>query len=182
MRVIETDLAGVRVLEPVVHRDDRGFFLESFRADRLDELGISDTFVQDNHSRSAARTLRGLHWQWRRPQAKLIRVVAGAIFDVVVDIRRKSPTFGRWIGVNLTSTDFRQLYVPVGFAHGFATLTDRCEVQYKQTGFYDPKAEGGIAWNDSEVAIQWPYTSPTLSAKDQRQQTLVEYRREPAFR
>jgi dTDP-4-dehydrorhamnose 3,5-epimerase len=166
MRVIETDLAGVRVLEPVVHRDDRGFFLESFRADRLDALGISDTFVQDNHSRSVARTLRGLHWQWRRPQAKLIRVVAGAIFDVVVDIRRKSPTFGRWIGVNLTSTDFRQLYVPVGFAHGFCVLSETADLEYKCSDYYDPSGEAGLRWDDPTVGIVWPVRDPVLSRRD----------------
>ena len=116
------------------------------------------------------------------PVAKLVRCTSGRILDVAIDLRVSSPTFGKWFGIELTTENKTLLYVPVGFAHGFATLTDRCEVQYKQTGFYDPKAEGGIAWNDSEVAIQWPYTSPLLSAKDQRQQTLMEYRRDPAFR
>ena len=155
MRVIETALPEVRVLEPTVHRDDRGFFLESFRADRLEAVGISETFVQDNHSRSIARTLRGLHWQWRRPQAKLIRVVAGAIFDVVVDIRRRSPGFGRWVGVNLSSDDFRQLYVPIGFAHGFCVLTETADIEYKCSDYYDPAGEAGLRWDDPAVGINW---------------------------
>lgn len=166
MRVIETALSGVRVLEPIVHRDDRGFFLESFRADRLAALGISETFVQDNHSRSVARTLRGLHWQWRRPQAKLIRVVDGAIFDVVVDIRRRSPSFGRWVGVNLSSADFRQLYVPIGFAHGFCVLSETADIEYKCSDYYDPSGEAGLRWDDPAVGIDWPVSDPILSRRD----------------
>jgi dTDP-4-dehydrorhamnose 3,5-epimerase len=168
MRVIETALPEVRVLEPTVHRDDRGFFLESFRADRLEAVGISETFVQDNHSRSIARTLRGLHWQWRRPQAKLIRVVAGAIFDVVVDIRRRSPGFGRWVGVNLSSDDFRQLYVPIGFAHGFCVLTETADIEYKCSDYYDPAGEAGLRWDDPAVGINWPVNEPILSSRDAR--------------
>jgi dTDP-4-dehydrorhamnose 3,5-epimerase len=168
MRVIETALPEVRVLEPTVHRDNRGFFLESFRADRLEAVGISEMFVQDNHSRSVARTLRGLHWQWRRPQAKLIRVVAGAIFDVVVDIRRRSPSFGRWVGVNLSSDDFRQLYVPIGFAHGFCVLTDTADIEYKCSDYYDPAGEAGLRWDDPAVGIDWPVNEPILSSRDLR--------------
>jgi dTDP-4-dehydrorhamnose 3,5-epimerase len=168
MRVIETALPEVRVLEPTVHRDNRGFFLESFRADRLEAVGISEMFVQDNHSRSVARTLRGLHWQWRRPQAKLIRVVAGAIFDVVVDIRRRSPSFGRWVGVNLSSDDFRQLYVPIGFAHGFCVLTDTADIEYKCSDYYDPAGEAGLRWDDPAVGIDWPVNEPVLSSRDLR--------------
>ena len=168
MRVLETALPEVRVLEPTVHRDDRGFFLESFRADRLEAVGISETFVQDNHSRSIARTLRGLHWQWRRPQAKLIRVVAGAIFDVVVDIRRRSPGFGRWVGVNLSSDDFRQLYVPIGFAHGFCVLTETADIEYKCSDYYDPAGEAGLRWDDPVVGINWPVNEPILSSRDAR--------------
>jgi dTDP-4-dehydrorhamnose 3,5-epimerase len=166
MRVIETALSGVRVLEPVVHRDDRGFFLESFRADRLAALGIPETFVQDNHSRSVARTLRGLHWQWRRPQAKLIRVLEGAIFDVVVDIRRQSPSFGRWVGVNLSSSDFHQLYMPIGFAHGFCVLSKTADIEYKCSDYYDPAGEAGLRWDDPAVGIEWPVRDPILSRRD----------------
>jgi dTDP-4-dehydrorhamnose 3,5-epimerase len=166
MRVIETALPEVRVLEPIVLRDNRGFFLESFRADRLEAVGISETFVQDNHSRSVVRTLRGLHWQWRRPQAKLIRVVAGAIFDVVVDIRRRSPSFGRWVGVNLASDDFRQLYVPIGFAHGFCVLSETADIEYKCSDYYDPAGEAGLRWDDPAVGINWPVNEPILSSRD----------------
>src|SRR4029453_8629690 len=168
MRVIETALPEVRVLEPTVHRDNRGFFLESFRADRLEAVGISEMFIQDNHSRSVARTLRGLHWQWRRPQAKLIRVVAGAIFDVVVDIRRRSPSFGRWVGVNLSSDDFRQLYVPIGFAHGFCVLPDTADIEYKCSDYYDPAGEAGLRWDDPAVGMDWPVNEPIFSTRASR--------------
>ena len=166
MRAVDTALSGVRLLEPAVHRDDRGFFLESFRVDRLAALGIGATFVQDNHSRSVARTLRGLHWQWRRPQAKLIRVIEGAIFDVAVDIRRGSPTFGRWIGVNLSADDFRQLYVPVGFAHGFCVLSATAQIEYKCSDYYDPAGEAGLSWDDPALGIEWPVQDPILSPLD----------------
>jgi len=166
MRVIETALPEIRMLEPVVHRDGRGFFLESFRADQLATCGIAETFVQDNHSRSAAGTLRGLHWQWRRPQAKLIRVIAGAIFDVVVDIRRGSPNLGRWVGVHLSSDDFRQLYVPAGFAHGFCVLSETADVEYKCSDYYDPAGEAGVPWDDPAVGIEWPISAPNLSRRD----------------
>jgi dTDP-4-dehydrorhamnose 3,5-epimerase len=166
MRVVETALSGVRVLEPIVHRDARGFFLESYRVDRLAAIGISGGFVQDNHSRSVAGTLRGLHWQWRRPQAKLIRVVAGAIFDVVVDIRRQSPSFGRWVGVNLSGDNFRQLYVPLGFAHGFCVLSETADIEYKCSDYYDPAGEAGLRWDDPFVGIEWPISDPILSPRD----------------
>ena len=154
------------MLEPVVHRDGRGFFLEAFRADQLAACGIRETFVQHNHSRSVVGTLRGLHWQWRRPQAKLIRVIAGAIFDVAVDIRRGSPNLGRWVGVTLSADDFRQLYVPAGFAHGFCVLSDTADVEYKCTDYYDPAGEGGLPWNDPTVGIEWPIDVPILSRRD----------------
>jgi dTDP-4-dehydrorhamnose 3,5-epimerase len=166
MRVSDTTLPGVRVLEPTVYRDDRGFFLETFRADGLATLGIDVTFVQDNHSRSVQRTLRGLHWQWRRPQAKLIRVIEGAIFDVVVDIRRGSPSFGRWVGVQLSADDFRQLYVPIGFAHGFCVLSETAQIEYKCSDYYDPAGEAGLRWDDPAVGIDWPVRDPILSPRD----------------
>jgi dTDP-4-dehydrorhamnose 3,5-epimerase len=166
MRVSGTELPEVRILEPVVNRDGRGFFLESFRADQLAACGIAEPFVQDNHSRSVAGTLRGLHWQWRRPQAKLLRVIAGAIFDVVVDIRRGSPRFGRWVGINLSADDFRQIYVPVGFAHGFCVLSDTADVEYKCSDYYDPGGEAGIPWNDPAIGIGWPIETPILSRRD----------------
>ncbi len=176
MRRVETALAGVCVLEPVVHRDERGFFLESFRADWLVASGVAVTFVQDNHSRSVRDTVRGLHWQWRRPQAKLIRVVAGAIFDVVVDVRRGSPSFGRWVGEELSAESFRQLFVPVGFAHGFCVLTDTADIEYKCSDYYDPAGEAGLAWDDPAVGIAWPVRTPILSKRDQNHPPLTQVR------
>ena len=166
MRVIETTLAGVRLLEPTVFRDDRGLFLETFRADRFAAAGIPDNFVQDNHSRSLRGTLRGLHWQWRRPQAKLVRVVNGSIFDVVVDVRRGSPTFGRWLGFEMSADRFTQLYVPVGFAHGFCVTSEVADVEYKCSDVYDPQGEAGLIWNDPTVGVDWPIETPLLSPKD----------------
>ena len=173
MRVVPTDLPGVLVVEPDVHRDARGFLLESYHAAKYRELGIDGIFVQDNHSRSAGGTIRGLHLQVRRPQAKLIRVIAGAVYDVAVDVRRGSPTFGRYVGVTLSAEDFRQCYVPAGFAHGFAVLTEVAEVEYKCTDFYDPASEIGIAWNDPALAIPWPIDRPVLSDRDLRHPTLA---------
>ena len=166
MRVIETTLAGVRLLEPTVFRDDRGLFLETFRADRFAAAGIPDNFVQDNHSRSLRGTLRGLHWQWRKPQAKLVRVVNGSIFDVVVDVRRGSPTFGRWLGFEMSADRFTQLYVPVGFAHGFCVTSEVADVEYKCSDVYDPQGEAGLIWNDPAVGVDWPIETPLLSPKD----------------
>jgi dTDP-4-dehydrorhamnose 3,5-epimerase len=173
MRVVETALPGVRILEPDVHLDERGFFLESFRADWLRANGIADTFVQDNHSRSVRGTLRGLHWQWRRPQAKLIRVVAGAIFDVVVDVRRESPSFGRWVGADLSAESFRQLFVPVGFAHGFCVLSDTADIEYKCSDYYDPTGEAGLRWDDPAVGVAWPVRTPILSKRDENHPPLT---------
>jgi dTDP-4-dehydrorhamnose 3,5-epimerase len=178
MRIVDTALPGVRILEPDVHRDERGFFLESFRADWPLQAGGIVTFVQDNHSRSIRDTLRGLHWQWRRPQAKLIRVVAGAIFDVVVDVRRESPSFGRWVGADLSAESFRQLFVPVGFAHGFCVLTDTADIEYKCSDYYDPAGEAGLAWDDPAVGVVWPVRTPLLSKRDQNHPPLTQDRRD----
>jgi dTDP-4-dehydrorhamnose 3,5-epimerase len=166
VRVVDTPLPGVLVLEPTVFKDDRGFFLETYRLDRLASLGISHPFVQANQSRSIRDTLRGMHWQWRRPQAKLVRVVTGTIYDAVVDVRRSSPTFGAWCGVELSADNFRQLYVPVGFAHGFCVLSDQADVEYLCSDFYDPDGEAGLLWNDPAVAVDWPTRWPLLSEKD----------------
>jgi dTDP-4-dehydrorhamnose 3,5-epimerase len=168
MRVIETDLAGVVILEPDVFRDARGFFLEVYHEEKYRTAGIDVRFVQENHSRSVRGTLRGLHWQWRRPQAKLVRVIAGEIFDVAVDIRRGSPTFGRWTGTTLSSDNFRQLFIPEGFAHGFYVTSESAEIEYKCTALYDPGGEGGVPWDDPAIGIAWPGTDPILSARDQR--------------
>ena len=174
MRVAATSLPDVLIIEPNVHVDGRGFFLESYQANRYRECGIAGPFVQDNHSRSAAGTLRGLHLQVRRPQGKLIRVVEGEIFDVAVDVRRGSPTFGRWVGVSLSAESFKQMYIPIGFAHGFAVISQTAQVEYKATDFYDPEGELGIAWNDPALAIGWPSATPMLSARDSKHPLLAD--------
>ena len=174
MRVVLTDIPDVVVIEPDIHADGRGFFLETYHADRYREHGIAGPFVQDNQSRSVAGTLRGLHLQIRRPQGKLIRVIEGEIFDVAVDVRRGSPTFGRWVGAILTAENFRQMYVPPGFAHGFAVVSPIAQVEYKCTDLYDPASEIGVAWNDPALGITWPIAQPLLSMRDARHPTLAE--------
>ena len=175
MRAVETALPGVFVLEPVVHRDPRGFLLETYHAAKYAEAGISAPFVQDNHSRSAARTLRGLHAQvGRKPQGKLVRALQGEIFDVAVDARRGSPTFRRWVGVRLSSDNFLQLWVPPGFLHGFCVLGDSAEVAYKCTEFWDPSSEISVRWDDPDIGIEWPIKDPVLSAKDAAAPRLAE--------
>jgi dTDP-4-dehydrorhamnose 3,5-epimerase len=166
MRFLPTELPGVVIVEPVVHRDPRGFFLETYRHDKFTHGGIDAHFVQDNHSRSAGGILRGLHAQLARPQGKLMRVIEGAIFDVAVDIRPWSPTYRRWVGVELSAESFRQLYIPPGFAHGFCVLGDGAQVVYKCTAIYDQSDEIAIAWNDPDLAIAWPIGQPLLSARD----------------
>ena len=164
----ETELAGVVVLEPRVFSDHRGFFLESYNRRALAEVGISTEFVQDNHARSGRGVLRGLHYQLGQAQAKLVRVSLGRVFDVAVDVRRGSSTFGRWFGVELSAENFLQLYVPAGFAHGYLVLSEVAEFQYKCSDFYAPAEERGVAWNDPTIGIQWPRTNfePILSDKD----------------
>ncbi|HET9767238.1 MAG TPA: dTDP-4-dehydrorhamnose 3,5-epimerase [Thermoanaerobaculia bacterium] len=175
MRVVTTDLPGVLVIEPTVHRDARGFFLESYNERRYREAGIADRFVQDNHSRSAGRTLRGLHAQVRNPQGKLVRAIEGEIWDVAVDIRPASPTYRRWVGVTLSAENHRQIWVPPGFAHGFCVLSDAAQVEYKVTVPWDRDDEVTIAWDDPALAIAWPLDEPPLlSAKDAAAPTLAE--------
>ena len=182
MRFITLDLPGVIVVEPDVHRDARGFFLETYNEARYSLGGIPGPFVQDNHSRSSRGTLRGLHLQTARPQGKLVRVIEGDIFDVAVDVRRGSPTFGRWVGTSLSAENFRQCYVPPGFAHGFCVLSDAAQVEYKCTEPYDPAGEIGIAWNDPDVAIAWPIAEPILSDRDRRHPRLgAQLSRLPAY-
>lgn len=167
MKVIDTNIAEVKIIEPKVFGDDRGFFLETFHAARYAELtGIDFAFVQDNHSRSAKGVLRGLHFQKTKPQGKLVRVVSGEVFDVAVDIRRNSPTFGQWEGVILSEKNKRQFWVPPGFAHGFVVLSDTADFEYKCTDYYDPADEGSIRWDDPDLAIDWPVINPSLSDKD----------------
>jgi len=168
VRVIDEPLPGVKLIAPVVHEDHRGFFMESYNRHRLAELGVTDEFVQDNHSRSARGVLRGLHYQLRRPQAKLVRATRGRVFDVVVDIRRGSPTFGRWAGAELTEENRLQFYAPIGFAHGFLVLSETAEFQYKCSDFYSSEDERGLPWNDPKIAIAWPLAGlkPNLSKRD----------------
>ena len=169
MHVIPTEIPDVLVIEPLVFGDDRGFFFESFNESAFNEkTGANVRFVQDNHSRSAKNVLRGLHYQIEQAQGKLVRVVAGAIFDVAVDIRRSSPTFGMWVSCELSAANKRQLWVPAGFAHGFVSLEEGTEVLYKTTDYYAPAYERSILWNDPDLAIAWELTEdPVLSSKDQ---------------
>lgn len=181
-RLTPTPLPGLVVVNIDYFQDDRGFFIESWSRRDFAEAGLPEDFVQDSHSASTYGVLRGLHYQdMRAPMGKLVRCTIGRVFDVAVDLRASSPTFGRWFGIELTAENKTQLYVPIGFAHGFATLSDYCEVQYKQTSFYDPATEGGLAWNDPVVGIDWPYSNPILSAKDRKQPNFEQYRRNPAF-
>lgn len=169
MNVLPTEIPDVLIVEPRVFQDDRGFFMESYNSKAFAEkAGIVDQFVQDNHSRSCKNVLRGLHYQIQQAQGKLVRATVGSIFDVVVDIRRQSPTFGKWVGCTLTAENKRMLWVPAGFAHGFLVLSDVAEVLYKTTDYYAPQHERCILWNDPDVAINWPLTeAPILSSKDQ---------------
>lgn len=173
MKITKTEINGALIIEPVVHGDHRGFFLETFQADRYRELaGINLDFVQDNHSRSARGVLRGLHFQKTKPQGKLVRVVRGEVYDVVVDIRKGSPTFGKWVATILSEDNRRQFWVPPGLAHGFLTLSESADLEYKCTNYYDPTDEGCLLWNDPELGIEWPDLEPILSDKDRRGSTL----------
>ncbi len=174
MRVVDTSLPGVKLIEPTVHRDERGFFLETYHRHRYGQAGIDAEFVQDNYSRSGQGAVRGLHAQLRAPQAKLMRVVVGAIFDVAVDIRVGSPTFGRWFGETLSSDNFRQLFIPEGFVHGFAVLSTFAEVEYKCSAFYDPADEISVRYDDPAIGIEWPVTAPILSPRDAAATPLAE--------
>jgi dTDP-4-dehydrorhamnose 3,5-epimerase len=173
MKVVATEIPGVVIIEPKVFEDARGFFLESFNAQRFHELGLPTNFVQDNHSRSSQGTLRGLHYQLQQPQGKLVRAVQGTLLDVAVDLRRHSPTFGRSVSVLLSAENRRQLYVPPGCAHGFCAVT-ACEMIYKCTDFYCPQHEYTLMWNDPELAIDWSVTEPLLSEKDRRGRLLAD--------
>lgn len=173
MKATSTELGGALIIEPPVHADDRGFFTELYHSDRYRELGIPP-FVQDNLAGSNARVLRGLHFQWPRPQGKLVYALEGAILDVAVDIRSGSATFGRWVAVELSAENRRQLYVPEGFAHGYAVLGDRALVAYKCTELYAPEHDRAIRWNDPDIGIEWPYPDPVVSAKDRAAPLLAE--------
>ena len=176
MRVERLELPDVLLIEPVVYSDPRGLFFEAYHHDRYAAAGVPDPFVQDNQSSSGQHVLRGLHAQLERPQGKLVRVLRGEIFDVAVDIRPDSPTFGRWTHATLSAENRHQLWVPPGFAHGFCVLSDEADVSYKCTRLYDPTDEVGVLWNDPDLAIDWPTDSPLLSSKDLDLPTLAELR------
>jgi len=177
MKTEETILEGILVITPEVFSDERGFFYESYNADTYNRVGIRDVFVQDNHSKSVRNTVRGLHFQSEPGQAKLLRVVKGAIFDVAVDIRIGSKTFGRWVGIELSAENRKQVYIPVGFAHGFCVVSDEAEVLYKCSSLYNPATERTIAWNDPDIGIDWPVKNPILSQRDRTGKSLAEYKR-----
>lgn len=167
MQIIDTAIPDVKIIEPKVFGDERGFFFESFNQRVLAGLGIAGEFVQDNHSRSQRNVLRGLHYQIQQAQDKLVRVVVGEVYDVAVDLRRNSPTFGNWVGMHLSAANKRMAWVPKGFAHGFLTLSDYAEFLYKTTDYYAPEHERSIIWNDADLAIDWPLTGePVLAKKD----------------
>ncbi len=176
MTIEQTSLPGVLIFTPTVYKDARGYFCETYNVEVWRQAGVDTVFVQDNHSRSVRGTLRGLHFQLPpAAQAKLLRVTRGAVWDVAVDIRRGSPTFGQWVGVELTEDNFKQLYIPQGFAHGFCVLSDEADVLYKTSHVYSPQHEQGIAWNDPELGIAWPEPSPLLSDRDRKAGSLQEY-------
>lgn len=177
MKVTETCLPGVLIIEPAVHGDSRGFFVESFHAERyLQDAGINLTFVQDNQSRSSKNVLRGIHAQQSQPQGKLARVSYGRVFDVAVDINPASAQFGEWVGVELSDVNQRQIWIPPGYGHGFVVLSELADFQYKCTNYYAPNDEVGVIWNDADVGIEWPVDTPQVSAKDQKLPTLAELR------
>ncbi|MCQ4313848.1 dTDP-4-dehydrorhamnose 3,5-epimerase [Stutzerimonas sp. VN223-3] len=176
MKIIETDIPDVLIIEPKVFGDERGFFYESFNAAAFEAAtGLKRTFVQDNHSKSQRGVLRGLHYQIQQPQGKLVRVVAGEVFDVAVDLRRSSPSFGRWVGTRLSAQNQRMLWIPEGFAHGFVVLSESAEFLYKTTDYYAPAHERSLLWNDPQIGIEWPFQElPQLSQKDAAGKILSE--------
>lgn len=179
MKLTKTHISDLVIIEPDVFPDERGFFMESFHAGKFADAGLPTNFVQDNHSRSEFGVIRGLHFQWEPPQAKLMRVPVGKAFVVAVDIRKNSPTLGKWHGTIISEDDKRMVFAPVGFARGFCALADRTEVQYKVTGLYNQQCESGILWNDSEIGIKWPIENPILSEKDANAQTLAKWLNRP---
>jgi len=176
MEIVDLPLPGAKLLRPRVFRDPRGFFFESYSASRYAELGISEVWVQDNHSSSVQGTLRGLHYQATPGQAKLVRVTRGRIFDAIVDIRPESPTFGKWHGEEIDAEQHCQLYIPIGFAHGFCVLSDVAEVQYKVSSPYDGANECAIRWNDAAIGVAWPLAAPILSERDQASESFADFK------
>ncbi len=183
MKITALRIPDVLLIEPAVFGDARGFFQETWNARKFADQGLDLSFVQDNHSRSSRNVLRGLHYQLRQPQGKLVRVVTGAVFDVAVDIRRGSPTFGQWVGAELSEENHRQLYIPPGFAHGFCVLSERADFLYKCTDFYNPQDEHGLLWNDPDIGIDWPGGEFLVSDKDRRNGRLCDmHDRLPQFK
>jgi dTDP-4-dehydrorhamnose 3,5-epimerase len=176
MEIIDLPLSGAKVIRPRVFRDSRGFFFESYSTDRYQKAGIPEVWVQDNHSLSAHGTLRGLHYQSTPGQAKLVRVTRGRIFDAIVDIRPDSPTFGKWHGEQIDADDHSQIYIPVGFAHGFCVVSEIAEVQYKVSTPYDGAHECAIRWNDPEIGVVWPVATPLLSDRDQTSESFAAFK------
>ncbi|MCF8723681.1 dTDP-4-dehydrorhamnose 3,5-epimerase [Nitrospina gracilis] len=174
MKFIPTELDGVLLIEPVVHEDSRGFFVETYVRSQFKRHGIDVEFVQDNHAKSTQGVLRGMHYQVRHGQAKLVRVVQGEVYDVAVDVRPDSPSYGLWVGRTLSADNRRQLFLPPGFAHGYCVLSKTAEVVYKCSEYYHPEDEGGLIWNDPEVGIDWPVQNPVLSEKDRRHPRLKD--------
>ena len=174
LSVTSFPVQGVRMIHPVCHGDQRGYFIETYHGRRYAEQGLAETFVQDNHSRSGRGTLRGLHFQLYHPQAKLVLVTQGTIWDVAVDIRRGSPTFGKWVGEELSDENHAQLFIPQGFAHGFCVLSETADIWYKCTDYYDPADDRGLLWSDPDLAIPWPVLNPLISGKDTRQPRLCD--------
>ena len=172
--VEKSDLEGVLLIQPAVHSDSRGRFFESFQKERYKEIGIDEEFVQDNQSVSQKNTIRGLHYRVAPEQAKLVRVIKGEVFDVVVDIRKQSPTFGQWRGYTLSDSNYLQIYIPVGFAHGFCVISETAEFLYKVSEYYSAEKEKGIMWNDPDIGINWPTSSPVLSEKDKANPALKD--------
>jgi dTDP-4-dehydrorhamnose 3,5-epimerase len=181
MKFIETSLPGVILIEPVIFGDERGFFLETYRKKDFAEAGIGLDFVQDNHSKSVRNTMRGLHFQHPFGQAKLVRVFSGEVFDVAVDVRAGSPTFGKWFGAYLNNVNKHQLYIPAGFAHGFCVTSEEAEFVYKCSEYYHPETERTILWNDPQLGIDWPVTDPLLSGKDRLGNLLADMENLPEF-
>ena len=176
IKVTKTDIPGLIIIEPTVHGDNRCYFMETYNENDMKEAGLDVRFVQDNQSMSKKGVLRGLHFQKQYPQGKLVRVIRGAVYDVALDLRKDSPTFGKWHGVELTAENKKQFYLPAGFAHGFLVLSDEAEFCYKATDFYHPNDEGGIMWNDPEIGVEWPEVEEILlSEKDKVNMTLKEF-------
>jgi len=166
IKIIPTALEGLLIIESELYKDERGFFLESYQLKQYEDSGITDLFVQDNHSRSARHVLRGLHFQVKQPQSQIVTVIRGCIYDVVVDLRQTSSTFGEWFGIELSDEGTRQLYMPPGFAHGFCVISDWVDLHYKVSQFYDPLDEGGLHWDDPDIGIVWPIAKPRVSKRD----------------